>query len=144
MPWEKEEKIFEEHLRTENLKHSEQREEILHIFLNIDKHLTANELYRIVQGKYPTVGYATIYRTLKLLCECGLCRELKLEDGTTRYEHLYGHQHHDHLICTKCGRFVEVVDPEIERLQEKLIKQHGFYPERHRMELYGVCKRCKK
>ncbi|MEK6732511.1 MAG: transcriptional repressor [Candidatus Omnitrophota bacterium] len=144
MPWEKEEKIFEEYLRTKNLKHSEQRKEILYIFLNIDKHLTANELYRTVQRKYPTVGYATIYRTLKLLCECGLCRELKLEDGTTRYEHLYGHQHHDHLICTKCGRFIEVVDPEIERLQEKLVKQHGFYPERHRMELYGVCKRCKK
>ena len=140
----KEEKIFEDYLVTKNLKHSEQRKEILYIFLNIDKHLTANELYRTVQKKYLTVGYATIYRTLKLLCECGLCRELRFEDGTTRYEHLYGHQHHDHLICTKCGRFVEVIDPEIEKLQEKLIKQHDFYPQRHRMELYGVCKRCKK
>ncbi|MDP2939908.1 MAG: transcriptional repressor [Candidatus Omnitrophota bacterium] len=140
----KEEKIFEDYLRTKNLKHSEQRKEILYIFLKHDKHLTANELYRIVQKKYPKVGFATIYRTLKLLCECGLCRELKFEDGTTRYEHLYGHQHHDHLICIKCGRFVEVVDPQIERLQERLVKLHGFYPERHRMELYGVCKRCKK
>ncbi len=144
MTWEKEEKIFEEYLQTKNLKHSEQRREILLIFLKHDTHLTANELYRIVQEKYPAIGYATIYRTLKLLCGCGLCRELKFEDGTTRYEHLYNHRHHDHLICTKCGRFVEVVDPEIERLQEKLIKQHGFYPEGHRMELYGVCKRCKK
>jgi Fur family ferric uptake transcriptional regulator len=141
---EKERKIFEDYLTTKNLKHSEQRKEILHIFLSIDKHLTANELYGLVQKKYQSIGYATIYRTLKLLCGCGLCRELRFEDGTTRYEHLYGHQHHDHLICTKCGRFVEVVDPEIERLQERLIKQHGFYPERHRMELYGVCKRCKK
>jgi len=144
MAWEKEEKIFEDYLATKNLKHSEQRREVLHTFLNIDKHLTANELYRIVQKKYPTIGYATIYRTLKLLCECGLCRELRFDDGTTRYEHLYGHQHHDHLICTKCGRFVEVVDSEIERLQEKLIKRHGFYPERHRMELYGICRSCKR
>jgi len=144
MTWEKEEKIFEEYLQTKNLKHSEQRKEILRIFLNIDKHLTANELYRIVQGKYSAIGYATIYRTLKLLCGCELCRELKFEDGTTRYEHLYNHQHHDHLICTKCGRFVEVVSSEVERLQEKLIKQHGFYPERHHMELYGICKRCKR
>ncbi len=141
---EEETKIFEDYLTIKNLKHSEQRREILHVFLSTDKHLTANELYRIVQKKYPTIGHATIYRTLKLLCESGLCRELKFEDGTTRYEHLYGHQHHDHLICTKCGRFVEVVDPEIERLQEKLAKQHGFYPERHRMELYGVCRKCKK
>jgi len=71
---EKEEKIFEDYLATKSLKHSEQRKEILHIFLKHDKHLTANELYRIVKKKYPTVGYATIYRTLKLLCECGLCR----------------------------------------------------------------------
>ena len=144
MNWEKEEKILEDYLQTKNLKHSEQRKEILITFLKHDKHLTANELYRIVQAKYPAIGYATIYRTLKLLCECGLCRELKFEDGTTRYEHLYNHQHHDHLICTKCGRFVEVVDSEIERLQEKLVKEHGFYPGGHRMELYGVCKRCKK
>jgi len=144
MTCEKEEKIFEDYLTVKNLKHSEQRKEILHIFLSIDKHLTANELYRFVQKKYPAIGCATIYRTLKLLCQCGLCRELKFEDGTTRYEHLYGHQHHDHLICTKCGRFVEVVDPQIESLQEKLFKQHGFYPERHRMELYGICKKCKR
>lgn len=143
MPLGKEEKIFEDHLAAKNLKHSEQRKEILQSFLNVDKHLTADELYSIVKRKYPTVGYATIYRTLKLLCECGLCRELKFDDGVARYEHLYGHQHHDHLICTNCGRFVEVVDPDIERLQERLAKQHGFYPERHRMELYGVCKKCK-
>lgn len=140
----KEEKIFENHLTAKNLKHSGQRIEILQSFLNTDKHLTANELYGIVKRKHPKIGYATIYRTLKLLCECGLCRELKFDDGVTRYEHLYGHQHHDHLICTKCGRFVEVVDPEIERLQEKLIKQYEFYPERHRMELYGICKKCKQ
>ncbi|MFA5794149.1 MAG: transcriptional repressor [Candidatus Brocadiia bacterium] len=139
-----EKKIFENYLEAKSLKHSEQRMEILNIFLKADNHLTANELYQIVRGKYPSIGYATIYRTLKLLCECGLCRELKFDDGASRFEHLYGHQHHDHLICTKCGRFVEVVDPEIERLQEKLAKRHGFHPERHRMELYGVCKRCKR
>lgn len=140
----KEEKIFEDYLVTKGLKHSRQRKGVLDIFLSIDRHLTAEELYGIVRKKYPSVGYATIYRTLKLLCGCGLCRELRFEDGTSRYEHLYGHQHHDHLICTKCGRFVEVVDPEIERLQERMAKLHGFYSERHRMELYGICKKCKK
>lgn len=140
----KEEKIFEDYLATKGLKHSRQREGVLDIFLGIDRHLTAEELYGIVRKKYPSVGYATIYRTLKLLCGCGLCRELKPEDGTTRYEHLYGHRHHDHLICTKCGRFVEVVEPDIERLQEKLFRKHRFFPQRHRMELYGICRRCKR
>lgn len=144
MGWEKEEKILENYLREKNLKHSEQRKEILRIFLNIDKHLTANELYRIVQKKYSAIGFATIYRTLKLLCEVGLCRELKLEDGTTRFEHLYNHRHHDHLICTKCGKFVEIIESGIEELQEKIFKLYGFHPQRHRMELYGICKKCKR
>lgn len=140
----KEEKVLEEYISTKNLKHSKQRQEILDMFLRLDRHLTAEELYRLARKRYPSIGFATIYRTLKLLCEAGLCRELKFDDGTTRYEHLYEHRHHDHLICTKCGRFVEVVVPEIEQMQEKLFKRHGFYPQRHRMELYGVCKRCKQ
>lgn len=144
MKREQEVKIFEEYLLAKKLKQSEQRRGILEVFLEVGKHLTASELYRIAQKRYPTVGFATIYRTLKLFCGSGLCRELKLDDGSTRYECLYGHQHHDHLICTKCGTFVEVVDPQIERLQEKLFKANGFYPQRHRMELYGLCKKCKK
>lgn len=140
----KEKRILEDYLAAKDLKYSRQRKEILDVFLSKDKHLTANELYNSVRKKYPRLGFATIYRTLKLLCACGLGRELKLENGATRYEHLYGHRHHDHLICTKCGRFVEVVDPDIERLQEKLFKRHGFYPQRHRLELYGICGHCKK
>lgn len=144
MAKEKEKSIFEVYLANKKLKHSRQRNRIVDIFLRVEGHLSANDLYRIVQGKRPNIGYATIYRTLKLLCESGLCRELKLEDGTTIYEHLYEHQHHDHLICTKCGRFVEVVDPDIEHLQERLFKSHNFYPQRHRLELYGICKQCKR
>ncbi|MEW6087969.1 MAG: transcriptional repressor [bacterium] len=139
----KEEKILEEYIASKNLRPTVQRKQILNVFLATDRHLTADELYAVVKEKYSNVGFATIYRTLKLLCECGLCRELKLEDGTSRYEHLYEHKHHDHLVCIKCGRLVEVVEPGIERLQEKLFKKHGFEPERHRMELYGVCKACK-
>jgi len=139
-----EKRILEDYLAAKDLKYSRQREEILDVFLSTDRHPTANELYNSVRKKYPRLGFATIYRTLKLLCACGLGRELKLEDGTTRYEHLYGHRHHDHLICTKCGRFVEVVDSAIERLQEKLFKRYGFYPQRHRLELYGICRNCKK
>jgi Fur family ferric uptake transcriptional regulator len=106
--------------------------------------LTAEEIYLAVKKKHPGIGYATVYRTLKLLCEAGICRELTCEDGIKRYEYQSQDEHHDHLICTKCGIFVEVVDPEIEKLQERLFKSNGFYPERHRMELYGICKKCSK
>lgn len=136
-------KMLEDYIAAKNLKYSGQREEILDVFLSTKRHLTVNELYRLVQKKYPSVGYATIYRTIRLLCECGLCRELRFSDGTMRYEQLYGHEHHDHLVCTQCGKIVEVVDPQIERLQEKLFQAHAFAPQGHRMELYGRCKSCK-
>lgn len=135
---------FETYLAAKNLKHSQQRLHVLDIFSESAKHLTAEEIYRSAKKKHPGIGYATIYRTLKLLCEAGLCRELRCEDGLSRYEYQAQDEHHDHLICTKCGMFVEVVEPEIERLQEKLFKANGFYPQRHRMELYGVCRKCSK
>jgi Fur family ferric uptake transcriptional regulator len=135
--------IFQQFLADKNLKHSRKRDWILEIFLRIEKHLTAEDLWSAVRKKHPSVGFATVYRTMKLLCESGMCRELIFDDGTTRYEHKYGHEHHDHLICTECGRCLEVVDEKIERLQEHLMKHHGFSPQYHRMDLYGVCKKCK-
>ena len=140
----KEKQLFEEYTQRKGLKHSAKREIILKVFLKNEGHFTADELYQMVMKEEPGIGYATIYRTLKHLCESGLCSELKSEDGVTRFEHLYGHPHHDHLICTRCGSVKEVVDPRIEELQESLFKRYGFYPERHRMELYGVCGKCRK
>jgi len=139
----KEKEILEDYIRKNNLKHTQQRIQILEIFLQSEIHLTAEELYNMVRGQYPTIGYATICRTLKLLCQCGLCRELKIEDGVIRYEHLYGHEHHDHLICIRCGKFIEVVSQEIERLQKKLAEDNGFILKKHRLELYGICEKCR-
>lgn len=143
MKYKKEIELFEDYIRSKNLRQSEQRIQVLEVFLKSEKHLTADELYRMVKKKNPSIGTATVYRTLKVLRESGLCRELKLDDGTTRYEHLYGHKHHDHLVCTHCGSLVEVVDPEIEKMQIKLAKAHGFYIKSHKLEMYGICKRCR-
>jgi len=140
----KENAVLEQFMAGKGLRHSKPREQILEVFLGIERHLTIEELWDAVKAKHPGIGYATVYRTLKLLAEAGLCREINFEDGTTRYEHLYGHDHHDHLICTTCGRFVEVVDPDIELLQERLVKRYGFLPVSHRMNLYGTCGRCRK
>jgi Fur family ferric uptake transcriptional regulator len=143
MAFEKERSVFEDYIRNKNLRHSEQRLLVLYTFLKSEKHLTADELYKMVKRKNPSIGTATVYRTLKLLRDCGLCRELRLDDGTTKYEHLYGHDHHDHLICTNCGTLVEAVDPEIEKLQERLARVHGFTIKRHKLEIYGICRRCR-
>jgi Fur family ferric uptake transcriptional regulator len=142
MPFEEEREIFETFIRAKNLRHSDQRQQIMEVFLKTEKHLTAEELYGLVKKKNPSIGYATIYRTMKLLIEAGLCRELQVEDGITRYEHLYNHTHHDHLICTECGKFIEIEIPEIEELQENIAKKNGFILTRHRWELYGLCSTC--
>jgi Fur family ferric uptake transcriptional regulator len=144
MDYKKENEIFDDYVRSRGLKQSSQRKEVLHTFLKTERHLTVDELHHLVKKKNPEIGIATIYRTMKLLRDSGLCREFRLDDGTTRYEHLYNHKHHDHLICSDCGVFIEVLDPEIEKLQEKLAKKHGFRIKNHKLEIYGTCRRCGK
>ncbi len=140
--FEQEKEIFENYLNSQSLKYSKQRIEILETFLENNCHLTADQLYQAVLKRNSNIGYATIYRTLNLFCKCGLSRELKLDDGVTRYEHLYGHDHHDHLICLQCGSMHEIVSPEIEELQEKIARNYGYTLEKHKFELYGVCPQC--
>jgi len=140
----KEEKVLSDYLSRKGKKQGQQRIDVLRVFLATEGHYTPEELHDLVKKKKPGIGIATVYRTLKILCECGLARELAFDGRSTRYEHNYGHGHHDHLVCTKCGRVQEVFDPEIERLQELLARKHNFKPERHRMEIYGSCGTCGK
>jgi Fur family ferric uptake transcriptional regulator len=143
MEAESEIRVLDAYLASRRLRRSRPRRAVLEVFLRAEHHLTADEIYRRVRARYPALGAATVYRTLKILCECGLCREVAFEDGVSRYEHQFNHEHHDHLVCTACGRVEEVVDPEIERLQERLARRSGFEVHRHRMELYGRCRRCR-
>lgn len=141
---EKEIDIFTNYLNDKGQKLTSQRKTILNVFLNSAHHISAEELYDMLKQDNPAIGLATVYRTLKLLCECGLAIEIRLSDGITRYEHLFNHEHHDHLICLQCGKIIEVVEPGIEELQQKLAQKNGFMVLNHRMELYGICKECNK
>ena len=140
----KELEILEKFITEKGLRYTPQREEILKIFLSVEKHLSTDELHKIVKKKNPGIGYVTVYRTMKLLEDAGLCNEIDFDDGITRFEHRYGHEHHDHLICVKCGSFIEVVKPKIERLQEKLAKEIRFTALRHKLQIFGICSRCPK
>jgi Fur family ferric uptake transcriptional regulator len=135
--------IFREHLRNNGMLVSGQREQILDIFLKIEEHPTINDIYDLVRKKHPQIGLATVYRTMKVICDAGLARETDFGGGIRRFEHKYKHQHHDHLICLNCGSIIEVLNPEIEKLQENLAKKHRFKALRHRMEIFGLCKNCK-
>ncbi len=135
--------ILERYLREENLKTTSQRELILKVFLKTTEHVSAEELYELVKKEDPSVGLSTVFRTLKIFYEAGLAREVDFGDKILRYEHEYGRDHHDHLICTKCGSYIEAMDPEIERLQDELCAKFGFLPEHHRLEIFGLCKKCR-
>ena len=140
----KEIEIFEKFIRSRGLRYTSQREAVLEAFLSTEKHVSVDELYRIVGKKDRGIGYTTVYRTMKLLSGCGLCEEADFGDGIIRYEHKYGHDHHDHLICMKCGMATEVVKQEIEELQNELARKHRFMPVRHKLEIFGICKKCSK
>jgi len=135
--------ILDRYIRRRGLRYTPQREAILKIFLSTERHLSVDELARIVKRRNRNIGYTTVYRTMKLLLESGLCGEVDIGDGITRFEHKYGHRHHDHLICTRCGRLIEVTNEEIERLQEEMVKKHDFIPSGHKLEIFGRCRSCR-
>ncbi len=135
--------VFRTFLRGKGLRNTPQRQRIVEVFFSESGHLTTEEVYDRVRSEDPSLGQATVYRTMKLLCEAGLAKEVRFGDGVARYEHA-GEAHHDHLICERCGRNLEVVDPQIELLQDALTRKHGYIPTYHRLYLYGICPECQK
>ncbi len=126
------------------LRHTRQRERVLDVFLSTEKHVTVQELYDMVRKKHKGIGYATVARTIKLMCESGVCRQVDFGDGSQRFEHKFGHEHHDHLICLKCGKFEEIYSVELERIQDKLVRKYGYVQENHKLDIFGLCPRCSK
>lgn len=125
------------------LKFTKQRELIAEVFFNSHGHLKVEDLLDRVRAIDPQVSLATVYRTMKLLTECGLAAPRHFGDGHTRYEPREGEaKHHDHLICTRCGLIEEFYNPRIEELQEEVASEMGFIVTDHKMELYGLCSRC--
>jgi Fur family ferric uptake transcriptional regulator len=136
--------IFLEHIQAAGLRRTGQRDLILEIFLSTEEHLTSEDLHSLVHRIDPTVGLTTVYRTLKLLTEAGLAREVRFGDNKTYYEHHYNHEHHDHMICTDCGKVIEFFSPDIEALQDQMASNFGFKPTHHSLRLWGVCAECQR
>jgi Fur family ferric uptake transcriptional regulator len=134
--------VFHARLKERGLKSTAQRDDIARVFFRIDRHVSAEELYAEVKRVSPHVGYATIYRTLKLLKECELVYERHFNDGQARYEPV-STRHHDHFICERCGRIIEFENARIEKLQEAVARELGVVLTRHKMELYGLCRDCR-
>ena len=141
---EKTKQIFRTFINNKNLRYTVQRDILIEELYINGGHLTPDEFSEIIKNRHPEIGKATVYRTLKLLEEAKLISKIEFGDGRIRYEICTDKEHHDHLICEKCKKSVEVIDPKIESLQKRLAQKHGFELTGHRLYLFGICKNCQK
>jgi Fur family ferric uptake transcriptional regulator len=132
------------YMERKGLRSTAQRRLVSDVFFRARGHLSIDDMLAMVRKRDSKVGYATVYRTLKLLVECGLANERQFEDTVTRFEVAHHDSHHDHLICLGCKRIVEFEDRQIERLQETVASRFGFELVSHKHELYGLCEKCSK
>jgi Fur family ferric uptake transcriptional regulator len=134
--------LLSSYMAKKGLRSTDQRRLIVETFFHAQNHVSIEELLAQVRAQDSRVGYATVYRTLKLLTECGVAYERRFGDGLTRYELADDSSHHDHLICVECGDITEFEEPRIEEIQEEVAKRHGFELRSHKHEMYGVCPSC--
>ncbi|HEY2409077.1 MAG TPA: Fur family transcriptional regulator [Polyangiaceae bacterium] len=135
---------LEAYMTRRGLRSTEQRRLIIDTFFESTEHITIDTLLHQVRELDARVGYATVYRTMKLLAESGIVQEHKFGDGFTRYELADEEAHHDHLICLECGKITEFEEPAIEELQQRIATRYGFRVQAHKHELYGLCSDCQK
>lgn len=133
--------LFHAFLQREGLKSTRQRDLIVAEFGRVQGHVSVDELLQRVREQDGGLGYATVYRTLKLLVDAGLAGSRNFGEGFARFEPL-GEHHHDHLICESCSRIVEFHDPGLEERQETVVAALGYRITHHRHELFGICPNC--
>jgi len=117
---------FRAYLAKKGLKSTRQRDIIVERFFSHTGHLSIEQLLAIAREDYPRLGYATVYRTLKLLTECGLAAERRFGEGQTMFEAAGDLEHHDHLICLECNHVLEFHNEAIEQEQERVARSFGF------------------
>ena len=130
-------------LKGKGLKITPQREAILKEISKDNGHRECEDIYLAMIQKGKNVSRATVYRTLEILVQNDFARKLELGDGRARYESKVGSLHHDHIVCTSCGKIVEYMNQEIEDLQEKIANNYHFNLQRHIHQLFGICNKCR-
>lgn len=130
---------LDSYMAEQGLRSTGQRRLIVDRFFEVGDHVSIDELLEQVRQTDPGIGYATVYRTMKMLTASGIAHEHKFADGMARYEPADDETHHDHLICVECGRIQEFEEPLIEELQQRIAQRYGFEIVDHKHELYGIC-----
>ena len=135
---------FEHFLGEQGLHMTSQRKAVLRCLLEGKHHLREEEIYYLARKQESGLGRTTVFRTLKLLEQCGLADRVEAADGTPRFELKHDRPHHDHMVCVECGRIIEFQSPQMELHQNQAIKDHGFEALWHRHEIFGRCQSCVK
>jgi Fur family ferric uptake transcriptional regulator len=135
---------FRRHLRDQHLPVTRQRDLIAQTVLTSDEHLSVETIQRRLKDQGERVGTATIYRTLDVLVRSGLVRAHDFGEGFKRYEPMPQQAHHEHLICLRCGKVVEFQNDRLERMIPIIADEHAFQHQRHRVEVYGLCRDCRR
>lgn len=135
--------VFGQYLKKKGLRNTPERRSIINEIFSFHDHFDVAELYLRLRNKNVKVSKASIYRTLPLLVESGLIREVFHQDGHHHYEHILGHSHHCHLFCTSCNEVLEFTDQRLTELEDELAGRFGYEVMSHKAEYYGVCPKCR-
>ena len=137
-------RLFTRYLKEQGLPLTQQREAVASVLFSSEAHLSADDIEGELRGRDLRIGKATIYRTLDLLVKSNLVEEHDFGEGFKRYEHRLSRDPvHEHLICRACGRVEEFEIPEITAIEARVAREMGFRPQRHRVEIYGLCRVCR-
>ena len=138
------ERVFERRLRDQGLRVTGERRAILQEVFRTTSHFDADSLLTRLRNAGRPVSRATVYRTLSHFVETGLIRRVDSGERHARFEPCVGDEHHEHMICVVCGRILEFVEEEIERLQLEACRRHRFRPISHTLQIQGVCNECQR
>ncbi|OQX62685.1 MAG: Fur family transcriptional regulator [Desulfococcus sp. 4484_241] len=117
---------------------------VLDVFLETEEHITSSQLIELLKSRGTELEPSVVRNALRLFTNFGFAKKLRFEDGKIRYEHCHLGEHHDHMICKKCGRIIEFRDDKLESIQAEVAASYGFHMLWHRMEIYGICSGCLK
>lgn len=133
---------FKTLIETDGYDRIQDRLNIIDVFLGKEEHITIEEMCKLLSEKGYDYEPEFVRQCMNRMADLGFAQKKQFKDQPIRYEHRHLGRHHDHFICTKCGKIVEFADQDMERLQAKIAASHGFHMLQHRMEIYGLCSEC--
>jgi Fur family ferric uptake transcriptional regulator len=135
---------FKKLFQQQGLDQFDKRFKVLEIFLKTDEHVSSQDLTKRLEQEDESFDENFVAGTMELLCKYGFASRIEFNNGIPRFEHRHLGLHHDHMICTKCGKIIEFRDEELETNQSNMAAAYGFHMLQHKMEIYGICSECLK